>query len=140
MKIESDHSQPGFIKDISLDHQAGKYTYVLAGSQIQEHPLQHAGTREKSQWLRLNGTYILRCSLSREIPMHIHVCTCKCCAFLARLTYMYLLHVACRPRSGSLFALSVRINRSLICPKFSNLLLLNRSDIGGGETPCTPLQ
>ena len=87
MKIESDHSQPGFIKDISLDHQAGKYTYVLAGSQIQEHPLQHAGTREKSQWLRLNGTYILRCSPSREFP-YIHVCRCTCCAFLARLTYM----------------------------------------------------
>jgi hypothetical protein len=134
MKIESDHSQ-GFLRNISSDHQ------VHITLQVTTSKGNHSNTSElgkKSQWLRLNGTYILRCSLSREFPMHI--CTCKCCAFLARLTYMYLLHVACRPRSGSLFAPSVRINRSLICPKFSNLLLLNRSDIGGGETPCTPLQ
>jgi hypothetical protein len=126
------------IPESSATGSSNHQVHIITSGQITKTPTPSSSRKSESQWLRLNGTYILRCSPSREFP-YIHVCRCTCCAFLARLTYMrYLLGYMYIVYSFSLKMSSpsrVHIT-ALSVPSFFHLLLLNRSsDIGGGETP-----
>ena len=75
------------IPESSATASSNHQVYIITSDQITKTPTPSSSRKSESQWLRLNGTYILRCSPSREFP-YIHVCRCTCCAFLARLTYM----------------------------------------------------